>query len=123
MPRQPLRKNRRKKRKRNAKRPCRQRNRKSPLQNAKSRSRKKRKQPRRRRKSHSRESGDGSAENRAKPRSKFRYQRSGTNRQFTFPSAISSHATLAGEPRFGRVTQPGFKNKTPLRFSLRGTCV
>src|SRR5579864_1764530 len=36
---------------------------------------------------------------------------------------ISSQATLLGEPRFGRVTQPGLRNKTPLRFSLRGTWV
>jgi hypothetical protein len=48
---------------------------------------------------------------------------SGTNRQFIFPFAISSHATLAGEPWLGRVTQPGFKNRTPPRFSFRGTCV
>jgi hypothetical protein len=46
-----------------------------------------------------------------------------TNRQFSFPAPISSQATLAGDPRFGRVTQPGFKNKTPLRRSFRGTCV
>jgi len=30
---------------------------------------------------------------------------------------------LAGEPWFGRVTQPGFKNNTPPRFSFRGTWV
>ena len=30
---------------------------------------------------------------------------------------------LGGEPRFGRVTHPGFKNKTFPRFSCRGTCV
>ena len=36
---------------------------------------------------------------------------------------MSSHATLAGEPRLGRVTQPGFRNKTLPRLSFRGTCV
>jgi len=50
-------------------------------------------------------------------------QRSGTNRHFIFPLAISSQATVAGEPWFGRVTQPGFKNHTPPRFSFRGTWV
>jgi len=48
---------------------------------------------------------------------------SGTNLQLIFPLTISSQATLAGEPWFGRVTQPGFKNKTPPRFSFRGTWV
>ena len=51
------------------------------------------------------------------------HQRSGTIRQLIFPSTISSHATLAGEPRLGRVTQPGFRNKTGPRLSFRGTCV
>jgi len=44
-------------------------------------------------------------------------------RQLIFRSAISSHATLAGEPRLGRVTQPGFRNKTVPCLSFRGTCV
>jgi hypothetical protein len=48
---------------------------------------------------------------------------SGTNRQFIFPLPISSQATLAGEPWFGRVTQPGFKNRTFSRLSFRGTWV
>jgi hypothetical protein len=43
--------------------------------------------------------------------------------QLIFPSAILSQATLGGEPRLGRVTQPGFKNKTLPRRSFRGTCV
>jgi hypothetical protein len=34
-----------------------------------------------------------------------------------------SQATLAGDPRFGRVTQPGFRNNTRPRRSFRGTCV
>src|SRR6266852_452729 len=46
-----------------------------------------------------------------------------TNRHFIFPLAISSQATLAGEPWFGRATQPGFKNNTPPRFSFRGAWV
>jgi hypothetical protein len=50
-------------------------------------------------------------------------QRSGTSLQVNFSFAISSHAALGGEPRFGRVTHPGFKNKTFPRFSCRGTCV
>src|SRR4029453_10340300 len=50
-------------------------------------------------------------------------QRSGTSLQVNFSSAISSHAALGGQPRFGRVPHPGFKNKTLPRFSCRGTCV
>ena len=50
-------------------------------------------------------------------------QRSGTSFQLIFPSAISSQATLDGEPRLGRVTQPGLRNRTRPRLSLRGTCV
>src|SRR6266508_1368585 len=30
---------------------------------------------------------------------------------------------LGGAPRLGRVTQPGLRNRTPPRLSLRGTCV
>ena len=60
------------------------------------------------------------AENGLTPRS---HQRSRMIRQLIFPSTISSHATLAGEPRLGRVTQPGFRNKTAPRLSFRGTCV
>jgi hypothetical protein len=43
--------------------------------------------------------------------------------QLIFPSMISSHAALGGEPRLGRVTQPGFRNSTFPRLSFRGTCV
>src|SRR5438270_502411 len=46
-----------------------------------------------------------------------------TTRHFIFPLLTSSQATLAGEPWFGRVTKPGFRNKTPRRFSFPGTCV
>ena len=49
--------------------------------------------------------------------------RSATSLQLIFPSAISSHATLGRAPRLGRVTQPGLRNKTRPRLSLRGTCV
>lgn len=50
-------------------------------------------------------------------------QRRGTSFQVIFPSAISSQATLDGAPRLGRVTQPGLRNRTRPRRSLRGTCV
>src|SRR5215468_1352117 len=46
-----------------------------------------------------------------------------TSFQLIFLSAISSHATLGGAPRLGRVTQPGFRSRTLPRLSLRGTCV
>jgi hypothetical protein len=49
--------------------------------------------------------------------------RNGTKRQFTLPATVSSQATLAGDPRFGRLTQPGFKNRMFPRFSFRATCV
>src|SRR4029077_15363113 len=49
--------------------------------------------------------------------------RSSTSFQLIFPSAISSHATLGGAPRLGRVTQPGLRNRTRPHLSLRGTCV
>jgi len=45
------------------------------------------------------------------------------NRHFIFPFTTSSQATLRGEPWFGRVMHPGFRNKTPRRFSFRGTWV
>jgi hypothetical protein len=50
-------------------------------------------------------------------------QRSGTSFQMILPSVISSQATPGGAPRFGRVTQPGLRNRTRPRLSLRGTCV
>jgi DNA-binding transcriptional MocR family regulator len=51
-------------------------------------------------------------------------QRSDFNFQVTLPSSsIPSQATLGGAPRFGRVTQPGFKNRTPPIVSSRGTWV
>src|SRR5438132_179910 len=100
----------------------RKRRRKNPNQrkkrNAKSRRRRKRKL--RLRKSR-RKSGAGSAGNRATRSNPLSHN--STNRHFIFPRAISSQATLAGEPWFGRVTQPGFRNNTPPRFSFRGTCV
>src|SRR5207248_489715 len=49
-------------------------------------------------------------------------QRSNSSRQFTFPSSFtSSQAMLGGAPRFGRATQPGFRNRTPAMVSSRGT--
>ena len=49
-------------------------------------------------------------------------QRSNSSRQLTFPlSLISSQPTLGGAPRFGRVTHPGFRNRTPAIVSSRGT--
>ena len=41
-------------------------------------------------------------------------QRSDFNSQVNLPSSLTpSQATLGGAPRLGRVTQPGFKKRTP----------
>src|SRR2546430_14200469 len=98
----------RKRRKRKSQRPSQNRKKRKPKR------RREKKKKRRRRKSR-RKNGVGSE------RSNSGYN--STTRHFIFPSLISSQATLAGEPWFGRVTQPGFRNKTPRRFSFRGTCV
>src|SRR5207245_4879396 len=65
----------------------------------------------------------GQGEEVAKRQVRVEVQPSGTSFHFIFPLAISSQATLAGEPWFGRAMQPGFKNNTPPRFSFRGTWV
>jgi hypothetical protein len=49
--------------------------------------------------------------------------RSRTRVQDKLRRPISSQATLGGAPRFGRVTQPGLRKRTPPIVSSRGTCV
>jgi hypothetical protein len=53
----------------------------------------------------------------------FWFQRSRTNRHSTLAFPTFSQPTLGGAPRFGRVTQPGLRNRTPPTVSSRGTWV